>query len=77
MDDLRRTSSTLIADARRLRSSVSTFRVRHLQHKDILINMIAERFALPYLCLVLGDVKKYQRLVALNTLARGKARSSS
>ena len=32
MDDLRRTSSMLIADARRLRSSFSIFRVRRPQH---------------------------------------------
>ena len=55
MDDLRRTSSMLIADARRLRSSVSTFRVRRPQHtEDIFDQLIAERFALPYGRLVLG-----------------------
>ena len=59
------------------RCSLLSYYAKMVMLKDILINMIAERFALPYLCLVLGDVKKYQRLVALNTLARGKARSSS
>jgi hypothetical protein len=36
IDDRLRTSSMLIADARRLRSSFSTFRVRRPQHTAML-----------------------------------------